>query len=97
MVEPTDWLLLAYAVMSSHIHLALLAGVVPLDRSMRRLNTGLALWLNRSQERTGPVLEQRYKNITVPTERAGYLIAYQHNNPFRAGIIQTPDETAWSP
>lgn len=92
----TDWSLLAFAVMSSHVHLALLAAAARLETLMRSLNSGFGLWLNRTQGRSGPVFEGRYRSISIPTERAGYLIAYQHNNPVRAGVVGSAIESDWT-
>jgi putative transposase len=91
-----DWLLLAYAIMSSHMHLALLAGAGRIDRMMRSLNTGFGLWLNRRQGRTGAVFEGRFHSISIPIERTAELIAYQHNNPVRARVAKLPCDSDWT-
>src|SRR5690349_742009 len=51
----TDWRLLSYALMSSHIHLAFVAGSTPLATWMRSVHTQFAQWVNKRHERIGAV------------------------------------------
>jgi hypothetical protein len=92
----TDWRLLGFALMSSHVHLALLAGAAPPCELFKALNCGFAGWLNRRQSRTGPVFEGRYFNVTIPPARTGPLLAYLHNNPVRAGCSPTAAASEWT-
>jgi hypothetical protein len=55
----------SYAVMSSHIHLLLVAGTSTFDFLIRRAHSGFARWLNRRQGRLGPVFAQRPDTIDV--------------------------------
>lgn len=91
-----DWQLLAYATMSTHFHLAMLAGEQAPSSFLRPTLTSIAMWLNRADARLGPVFAERAKTIIVPTERAPQLIAYIHNNPVRAKIVSRPDESGWT-
>ncbi len=92
-VSGIDWALLGYALMDSHTHLAFEAGACPPDRFMRRLNTGVAKWLNSQDASMGPVFAERYRTVTIARERAGILLAYLHNNPVRARIVDSPAAT----
>ena len=54
-IGPTDWRCFAFAVMSSHIHLGLVAGTTPLAEWLRPMHTGFAKWTNRRRDRIGAV------------------------------------------
>lgn len=92
----TDSRLLGYALMSSHVHLALLIGQRPLERLLRPLHTGFAGWLNRRDRRLGPVFAGRPTTVQIPHERVGYLLAYLHNNPVRASVVTNAASSHWS-
>ena len=51
--------------MSSHEHLAAVMGEQPLDSFFRPLHTGFARWLNRREDRNGPVYADRPKSNHV--------------------------------
>jgi hypothetical protein len=97
----TDWRLLWYCLMSNHVHLAALSGEDPLERWVRPLNGAFAAWVNwrgRAAQRgtRGPVIADRPSSIMVPDSRAGYLAAYIHNNPVRAGLVARAIDSDWS-
>jgi len=74
--------------MTTHVHLLLRTGNVPITSIMRRLLTGYAVKFNRRHHRCGHLFQNRYKSILC--EEDGYLkqlVAYIHLNPFRAGIV----------
>ena len=96
-LEKTDTLLLAWCLMSSHVHLVVKAGKEPLDRLMKGIHSGFAGWLNRKKGRKGAVFSDRYKSILV--EEEPYLIElvrYVHNNPVRARVTKTAKQSRWS-
>jgi len=92
----TDWLLLAYAVMSNHIHLAFIGGARPSESWSRRVNSPFANWYNELHERIGPVFAARAKMWVTRTEHVGSLIAYIHNNPVRAGVVRRAARSTWT-
>ena len=92
----TDWRLLAYAVMSNHIHLCALAAELPSEHLIRRVHGGFAHWLNRRQGRLGPVFADRHRTIACEDAAVGALIAYIHNNPVRAGKAADAADSTWS-
>src|SRR5436190_22722099 len=59
----TDWLLVAYAVMSNHVHLVLIAGEAPPWRFYQSLHGSFAAWFNASQQRLGPLFAGRPRTI----------------------------------
>ena len=93
----SDWRTLTYALMSTHTHLAMVAGEAPASAWMRPLHTGVAGALNRAQGRFGPVFAGRAKTIGVDAEDAFRLVRYIHNNPVRAGLVRDPFDSPWTP
>lgn len=92
----TDWSLLSYALMSSHVHHATIAGEDPLWHWLKPLHTGFARDLNRWDRRFGPVYAERATAITMPLDRIGVLVPYIHNNPVRAGVVARADDSTWT-
>jgi len=91
-----DWHLLAYALMSSHIHLVLVAGNDLSSRLIGPLHTGFALWLNKRQGRLGPVFAARHTTIAFDDSQLLTLLAYVHNNPVRAGVVSIAGASDWT-
>jgi hypothetical protein len=97
----SDWRLLWYALMETHIHLALIAGASLLKSWLQPLHTGFAVWLNlcrrkRGIQSRGPVFAALPKTVNFSHEKAGYLAAYLHNNPVRAGVVQNAADSTWT-
>jgi hypothetical protein len=91
-----DCVVLAYSLMSNHLHLVLLMALIELERLFKRVNSGFATWLNRKLERRGPIFAGRFKNISIADDLTGILIPYAHNNEVRAGVIRNPLQSRWS-
>ncbi|MBV8761664.1 MAG: hypothetical protein JO257_30500 [Deltaproteobacteria bacterium] len=92
----SDWTCLAYAVMSSHIHLAMIAGDQPSSGWSRRVNPAYANFYNDAHDRIGPVFAGRADMWIESTERVARLIAYIHNNPVRAGVVPRAVDSNWT-
>lgn len=92
----TDWVLLGYALMSSHVHLVLEAGAGPLGSWTKSVHSGTARWLNARHGRLGPVFADRPYVEAVDDSRLPYLLAYVHNNPVRARLVGSADESSWT-
>lgn len=92
----TDWLCIAYALMSSHIHLALVGGTMPAASWSRRVNPAYANWYNELHDRIGPVFASRADIWVTRTEHVARLIAYIHNNPVRAGVVRRASRSSWT-
>ncbi|MGE0867860.1 MAG: hypothetical protein AB7P03_04835 [Kofleriaceae bacterium] len=95
-LSESDWRCLAYAVMSNHIHLQMLAGAASLSSWMRRAHSPFADWMNRQRDRIGPVFIRGPKDHGVRTENIGKTIAYIHNNPVRAGVVRRAKDSTWT-
>lgn len=92
----SDWLLIAFVLMSSHIHLAILAGQQPFDHLIRRVHPPFAKWLNARQGRLGPLFASRPRTIETPPVWAAPLVGYHHNNPGRAHAVRLARHSSWS-
>ncbi len=97
-LSKTDTLLLAWCIMSNHIHLVLRSGNNPLARLMKPAHSGFAIWLNHHLGgRKGSVFASRYKSILIEEEAYLFeLIRYVHNNPVRAGLVERAGQSSWS-
>ena len=88
---------LAFVLMSSHIHLILLAREDRLDAFFRSLNTAFGRWWNEEHDGYGPVFAERPWWKIIDTQ-AGLIrnIAYVHTNPDRAGLVACPSHSRWT-
>lgn len=93
----TDHRILAWCLMSNHVHLVVEAGEEPLSRLMKPLHVGYANWKNRREGRIGPVFADRFRSILVEREaHLDELVRYVHLNPVRAGVVRRPEDSTWS-
>lgn len=95
-LSDSDWTCISYGLMSSHVHLGMVAGEAPLESWAKRAHTGFAAWINVRNDRIGPVFVRGPKDHAVPPNRIGALIAYIHNNPVRANVVDSPDRSTWT-
>lgn len=95
-IERSDWKWLSYAIMSSHVHHSVVAGHEPFEALIKRVHAPFARWLNDRQGRSGPLFADRPKTLVVHPAWAPRLIAYHHNNPPRAGVVPTADDSDWT-
>ncbi|MFT5356147.1 MAG: hypothetical protein ACI9KE_003370 [Polyangiales bacterium] len=89
------------AVMSSHVHLALLAGETKFAKWAHPLNTRFAKWISWKRRLTdpktlGPVFGDRPSTYSLPLEQSAWTIAYHHRNPKDAGIVRCPADSTWT-
>jgi putative transposase len=92
-LNDTNTICYAWALIPNHFHLLLRTGLVPISTVMRRLLTGYALWYNRKHSRHGHVFQNRFKSILCQEE--AYLlelVRYIHLNPIRARLVENLDD-----
>jgi putative transposase len=88
---------LAFCLMSNHVHLAIQVGEVPLSRIMQNLSFRYTLWINRRRNRVGHLFQGRFKAFLVDADsHLLELTAYIHLNPVRAGLSAGPHVYPWS-
>jgi len=96
-VDRFNWLCHAYCLMSNHFHLLIETVDPTLARGMRHLNGVYTQAFNRRHERSGHLLQGRYKAILV--EKDSHLLElarYVVLNPVRAGMVRSCKDWRWS-
>ena len=95
--ETHDSRVIAYCLMSSHVHLVLQLGNDSLGSFTKRIHAPFGNWVNAQRGGLGTVLADRPKSVLVDSETYGMeLIRYVHNNPVRAGLAARASESSWS-
>jgi putative transposase len=87
----------AYCLMPNHIHLLLEIGKGSLSKVLQRFHTWYTQYFNRRYDRVGHLFQGRYKAIVC--NKDAYLlelVRYIHLNPVRAGLVDSPEDYAWS-
>jgi len=95
-LDDSDWRCLAYALMSTHIHLAMVAGSEPLGSWAKRVHCPFAETINLRFARVGPVFAHRPKDFAVLPHNERHVIAYIHNNPVAAEVVQAARDSRWT-
>ncbi len=95
--EKFSFQLLAYCLMTNHVHLAIETGKVPLSKTMAGLQSSYTQHFNRRHDRVGHLFQGRYKAFLVEEDPyALALIRYIHENPVKAGLVARPEDHVWS-
>jgi putative transposase len=96
-VKRYNWLCHAYCLMDNHYHLMIETIDGNLSMGMRQLNGIYTQKYNRRHQRTGHILQGRFKALLV--EKESYLLElcrYVVLNPVRASLVQAPEDWKWS-
>jgi REP element-mobilizing transposase RayT len=89
--------LVAYVVMSNHLHVLAVQGRRPLGDLMQPLLRRSALLVQKACGRSGHVFERRFAaKACLDAEYMRNAVAYIHLNPVRAGLCDDPADYAWS-
>ena len=92
-----DYKVLAYCLMSNHIHLLVGTGGMPLGQIFQHIATSFAIWYNIKYQRVGHLFQARF--ISEPVHDASHLlivIRYIHRNPVKARICSDPGQYRYS-
>lgn len=88
---------LAYCLMTNHVHLTLQDLDGQLSPALKHINGVYAQRFNLRHGRTGHLFEGRFWNSLLETD--SYLATateYVHRNPVEAGIVVLPEDYRWS-
>jgi REP element-mobilizing transposase RayT len=91
------FLLYAYVLMGTHVHLLIETRRVPLSKILQGINQRFTMYFNWRHGTVGHLFQGRYKAILC--DRDAYLLSlvkYLHCNPVRAGMVRRPEEYRWS-
>lgn len=87
---------LAYALMSNHVHLLVEVGYVPLDRIIKLIHQRYAQYLHQKNNTSGHVFQVGYDAILVDLENYFFtLIQHINMNPYRAGLVTNINDYHW--
>lgn len=93
----SDVRLLAFVVMTNHLHLVVIQGERPLGRFMQPFLRSVALSVHRVHGTEGHVFERRYRDrVCNDVVHLRNAIAYTHLNPVKAGLCKAPGDWPWS-
>ena len=91
--EKYGYVLHCYVLMNNHYHLLIETPNANISKVMHYVNGSYTNYVNRRRDRSGHLLQGRYKAIVI--ERDSYLLElsrYLHLNPVRAKIATRPEE-----
>ena len=94
--EHFGFLLYAYVLMPTHIHLLIETGEINLSKIMHRLQFRYTRNFNLKYKTWGHIFQGRYKAILCDKDTYFLeLSAYIHLNPVRAGLVKDPANYPW--
>ena len=96
-IEKFGHRILAFCLMTNHVHLVIQVGEKPLSGIMQNVSFRYTRFINARKNRIGHLFQGRYKAILIDAD--SYLlelVRYIHNNPVRAKITESIDRYAWS-
>ncbi|MHB1420234.1 MAG: REP-associated tyrosine transposase [Bacillota bacterium] len=97
MKEDGNYEIYAYCLMDNHVHLLIKEENDSIQRSMKRICVSYVHYFNDKYQRTGHLLQDRFRSEAVEDDR--YILAvarYIHNNPVKAGLASKAEDYRWS-
>lgn len=85
----SDWMILAYALMTNHFHLLVKEGDISIGNLVKKIAGAYVLYYNRKNHRDGHLFKERFKS--EPCEDDDYfitLLRYIHQNPVKAKMVR---------
>ncbi|MCR4435699.1 MAG: transposase [Clostridiales bacterium] len=97
MKEDGNFDILAYCLMSNHVHILIREGKDSIQRSMKRIGISYVYYFNKKYHRIGHLFQDRYCSEVL--EEDAYILAaarYIHNNPVKAAMVPRAEAYEWS-
>ena len=95
--EKLDFDLLAYCLMSNHVHFLIMEKEVSIGEVMKRIAGKYALWFNKKYDRVGHLFQDRFRSEAIDSDQYFLsVLKYIHMNPVKGGICNRPDEYPYS-
>lgn len=90
--------IIAYCMMDNHAHILVKTDEIEnIQRWMKSVNTGYAMYYNTANNRVGYVFRDRYKSQIIKNEKHLYTcVDYIHENPVKACICKKKEEYEFS-
>lgn len=92
-----NFILYAYTLMPNHVHMIIEKDIIPLSKIMQGIQQSYTLYFHNKYKTVGHLFQGRYKAILIQREvYLQELVRYIHLNPFRASLVENPDDYPWS-
>jgi len=89
--------ILAFSLMSNHLHLLVKASAEPLSSYFQPVLTTYAIYFNRKYQKTGHVFEDRFKSFLIDSDDYLYeVFRYILLNPVRAYLTKDLSTYKWT-
>lgn len=89
--------LLAWCLMTNHVHLVLVPGQEDsLEVLLRRVHGRYAQMVNARRLRSGHLWQNRFFSCALSETHLYRVLAYVERNPVRAGMVEQPEQYQWS-
>ncbi len=95
--ELSSFELLAFCLMSNHVHLLIRIVGEPLDLVIKRIGSRYVQWYNKKYDRIGHLFQDRFRSENVEDDQ--YLLTvfrYIQQNPMKAGLEEEPGTYPWN-
>lgn len=95
--EKYEVILVAYVLMSNHVHLILHGEISQFDLVFKSLGSTYVRWFNRKYGSSGTLWNSRFYSKPINSrEQLLRTAVYVFNNPVTAGIVDNPNDYEWS-
>jgi putative transposase len=96
-LAPTETRVLAWCLMTNHVHLVLVPSREDsLEVLLRRLHGRYAQMVNTRHLRSGHLWQNRFFSCPLSASHLRRVLAYVERNPVRAGLVAEAEQYQWS-
>ena len=89
--------LYAYCLMGNHVHLLIKVAAEGLEQIFKKIGVKYVYWYNWKYNRSGHLFQDRFKSEPVESDEYFFtVIRYIHQNPVKAGLVDSIDAYKWS-